>query len=446
MALALIVDDDESGLSGLVEWVREEGFEVRQAGSIAEAQGALDAHVPDLALIDLQLPDGSGLDLIAPLKQQPDVEIVVITAHGTIDTAIQALKLGASDYLTKPIDLPRLERLLHSVRRTVRLRNEVQELRGELRRLGRFGLLIGASPPMQQVYDLIAKVGPTNSTVLIVGETGVGKELVAQMVHRVSRRSEQPFVALNCAGVPATLIESELFGHEKGSFTGADRRRKGVFEQASGGALFLDEVLELPLELQAKFLRVLETGAFQRIGGEETCQVDVRIVAATNRDPEQAVRDGKLREDLHYRLNVFPIRVPPLRDRGDDLELLARYFLERLNQDAGASKRFSDSALDKLRLHRFSGNVRELRNVVERAFILAGERIDGAHIPLDVPAAVRTSDPHALDLSVGTPLEEIERRVILTTLEKVGGRRKDAAEMLGISLKTLYNRLKKYGV
>jgi len=445
MALALIVDDDKSGLSGLVEWVREESFDVRQAGSIAEARSALDAHVPDLALIDLQLPDGNGLDLIPLLKQHPDVEIVVITAHGTIDSAVQALKLGASDYLTKPIDLTRLQRFLHNVRRTLVLRNEVHELRGELRRLGRFGLLIGASPSMQQVYDLIAKVGPTNSTVLIVGETGVGKELVAQMVHRVSRRSQQPFVALNCAGVPATLIESELFGHEKGSFTGADRRRKGVFEQADGGTLFLDEVLEMPVELQAKLLRVLETGKFQRIGGEDACVVDVRIVAATNRDPEQAVRDGKLREDLHYRLNVFPIRVPPLRERGDDLELLARHFLDRQNEEASANKRLSEGAWDKLRLHRWNGNVRELRNVVERAFILAGDRIDTAHVPLDVPV-VRSTDSNSLEVPIGAPLDEIEQRVILTTLEKVGGRRKDAAEMLGISLKTLYNRLKKYGL
>ena len=285
MAQALIVDDDRSGLSGLVEWVREEDFEARQAGSLAEARKSLEVHVPDLALIDIQLPDGSGLDLIPSLREHPDVEIVVITGHGSIDSAIRALKLGASDYLTKPIDLTRLERVLHGVRKTLVLRDEIQELRGELRRLGRFGLLIGASAPMQQVYDLISKVGPTQSTVLVVGETGVGKELVAQMVHRVSRRRHKPFVALNCTAVPPTLIESELFGHEKGSFTGADRRRRGVFEQAAGGTLFLDEVLEMPVELQAKLLRVLETGEFQKVGGEETLRTDVRIIAATNRDP-----------------------------------------------------------------------------------------------------------------------------------------------------------------
>ena len=445
MAQALIVDDDRSGLSGLVEWVREEDFEARQAGSLAEARKSLEALVPDLALIDIQLPDGSGLDLIPSLREHPDVEIVVITGHGSIDSAIRALKLGASDYLTKPIDLTRLERVLHGVRKTLVLRDEIQELRGELRRLGRFGLLIGASTPMQQVYDLISKVGPTQSTVLVIGETGVGKELVAQMVHRVSRRRHKPFVALNCTAVPATLIESELFGHEKGSFTGADRRRRGVFEQAAGGTLFLDEVLEMPVELQAKLLRVLETGEFTKVGGEETLRADVRIIAATNRDPETAVREGKLREDLHYRLNVFPIVVPPLRDRGEDVELLARHFLEQQNEESGAAKRFSEGALDKLRLHRFSGNVRELRNVVERAFILAGDRIDTLHVPLDV-AATRPPDANRLEIPIGTPLEKVERQVILSTLDKVGGRRKDAAEVLGISAKTLYNRLKKYGV
>ena len=445
MAQALIVDDDHSGLSGLVEWVREEDFEARQAGSLAEARKSLEALVPDLALIDIQLPDGSGLDLIPSLREHPDVEIIVITGHGSIDSAIRALKLGASDYLTKPIDLTRLERVLHGVRKTLVLRDEIQELRGELRRLGRFGLLIGASAPMQEVYDLISKVGPTQSTVLVVGETGVGKELVAQMVHRVSRRRHKPFVALNCTAVPSTLIESELFGHEKGSFTGADRRRRGVFEQAAGGTLFLDEVLEMPVELQAKLLRVLETGEFQKVGGEETLRTDVRIIAATNRDPEKAVREGKLREDLHYRLNVFPIFVPPLRDRGEDVELLARHFLELQNEESGSAKRFSEGALDKLRLHRFSGNVRELRNVVERAFILAGERIDTLHVPLDV-AAARPPDANRLEIPIGTPLENVERQVILSTLDKVGGRRKDAAEVLGISAKTLYNRLKKYGV
>ncbi|HKQ61834.1 MAG TPA: sigma-54 dependent transcriptional regulator [Candidatus Polarisedimenticolaceae bacterium] len=448
MPHALIVDDERHSLDGVAEWVRQEGFEVKTAASVAQARAAIDGRPIDLALVDLRLPDGSGLDIIAALKEIPEIEIVVITGHGSIDSAIEALHRGATDYLTKPLDLTRLGKILVKVQHTLGLREQVSDLRGQLRRLGRFGCLIGASPVMQQSYDLIARVAPTSSTVFLTGETGVGKELAARMVHELSRRSKRPFIALNCGAVPPNLIESELFGHEKGSFTGAERQRKGIFEQADGGTLLLDEITEMPAELQVKLLRVLETASFTRIGGEELHQIDLRVVAATNRDPAQAVRDGKLREDLLYRLHVFPISLPPLRERGEDVVLLANYFLEQLNREAEVSKRFTDAALDKLRLHGWPGNVRELKNVVERAFILAGDRVDAEHVPLGEASTPRkeTNGGNGLSIAVGASLEEAEKELILATLERVGGSRRRAAEILKISLKTLYNRLKAYGI
>ena len=319
---------------------------------------------------------------------------------------------------------------------------QVGALRGELRKLGRFGSLIGASPAMQRVYDLISKVAPTEASVFVLGETGTGKELVAQTLHDMSPRRKGPFVPINCGAVSPTLIESELFGHEKGSFTGADRSHRVHFERAHDGTLFLDEVTEMPIDLQVKLLRVLETGKVQRVGGSEPIKVDVRTIAASNRSAQQAVAEGKLREDLHYRLNVFPLQLPPLREREDDVLLLAEAFLDELNkQSGGEPKAFTRAALDRLKAHTWPGNVRELRNVVQRAFILAPNDIGVDSLPLGV---VEERLGTTLAIRVGTPIDEAERRLILATLEHCAGDKKKAAEILKISLKTLYNRLNVY--
>ncbi len=443
MPRALVVDDDTNSCSGLADWVRGEGFEVHTAETLAQARERLGQGPIDLAILDLQLPDGSAIDLVHELQERPAVEVLIVTGHGSVDTAVEALRGGAVDYLTKPVDLARLRQALARIRRALELREEIVGLRCELRRLGRFGSMIGASPAMQQVYDLINRVAPTGATVLITGETGVGKELVARMVHERSGRAKRPFLPFNCGAVPPNLIESELFGHEKGSFTGADRQRKGIFERAHNGTLLLDELTEMPVDLQVRLLRVLETGVVTRVGGERAEPVDVRVVAATNRDPAEAVSSGRLRQDLLYRLNVFPIHVPPLRERAEDVELLARHFLDELNQAAQTTKVLSEAALDRLRAHAWPGNVRELRNVLERAFILAAGRIEAEQIPL----AGKPPEPSGpgLAIAVGTSVAEAERRLIQATLQQLEGNKKEAARVLGLSLKTLYNRLREYG-
>jgi DNA-binding NtrC family response regulator len=303
-----------------------------------------------------------------------------------------------------------------------------------------FGRLHGASPAMHSVRKLIERVAPTDATVFAIGESGSGKELVARTVHELSARARGPFVAINCAAVPATLIEAELFGYEKGAFTGASRQHRGYFERAAEGTLFLDEISEMAPDMQVRLLRVLETGRFTRVGGDAELQADARIVAATNRDPDAAVVAGQLREDLMYRLAVFPIKLPPLRARGEDAELLARHFLAELNRDAGTDKRFSRAALDVIRTHRWPGNVRELKHAVQRGFILADELVEIGFTPLPSAAASGAT----VEFAVGTSLSEIERRAIFASLDHCRGNKRRCAELLGISLKTLYNRLAEY--
>jgi two-component system response regulator AtoC len=309
----------------------------------------------------------------------------------------------------------------------------------------RFGLLYGASAPMQRVYRLIEKVARTDATVFVIGESGSGKELVANTVHQFSLRAQRPFVAINCGAIPANLIEAELFGHERGAFTGAVRSHKGLFERAAGGTLFLDEITEMAPEMQVRLLRVLETGKFTRVGGDAEVPADVRVIAATNRDPAEAVADGRLREDLMYRLAVFPIELPPLRVRGDDVELLARHFLDELNEASGTAKTFSDAGIAALYSRAWPGHVRELRNAVQRAFILADEVIGAEHLAIIPRATAPVCDGERLQFAVGTSLAVMERHTIFATLEHCGGNKKRAAEVLGVSLKTLYNRLTEYG-
>ncbi len=442
MPHALIVDDDLSFLLGLAEVVGREGFSTATASSVAQARAEVAKQAPDVLLTDLQLPDGSGLDLLQENTGVGSPEVILITGHASVETAVDALKRGAADYLTKPVDFARVKMVLTNLNRTRELKEEIGSLSTELRKLGRFGPLIGAAGTMQKVYDLIARVAKTEATIVITGETGTGKELVAQTVHEQSRRHKEPFLPINCGAVSPNLIESELFGHERGSFTGADRVHRGYFERANRGTLFLDEVTEMPIELQVKLLRVLETGTVTRIGGSEQIKVDVRVIAATNRKPEEAVAQGKLREDLLYRLNVFPIELPPLRDRGDDIELLAEHFLNLLNKGEGTSKRWTATALERVRQHNWPGNVRELRNVVQRAYILAEDEIGPEALPLARGVDERTSS--SLSVRVGMSIAEAERRLIIATLEGCGGDKKQAAETLKISLKTLYNRLNEY--
>jgi DNA-binding NtrC family response regulator len=440
MPRALLVDDDPGFLAGLAELVKREGFAVATAVSLKQAREEIASSPPDILLIDLNLPDGSGLDLPAELDAATAPEAILITGSASLQTAVDALRRGFADYLTKPVDFARVKMALGTVSRALELRGEISSLRGELRKLGRFGTMLGASPPMQQVYDLIDRVAGTDASILISGETGTGKELVAETIHRLSRRSKKPFLAVNCGALSANLIESELFGHERGSFTGADRVHKGYFERAHGGTLFLDEVTEA-LDIQVRLLRALETSTVSRVGGTEPIKVDVRIIAATSRHAEEAVSAGKLRDDLYYRLNVFPIRLPPLRDRGADIELLAEACLAELNQAEGTAKRFTSACLARLHRHAWPGNVRELQNVVRRAFILADEEVGVESLPLAASVEMAAS---SLVTQVGTPIAEAERRLILATLEHCGGDKKKAATVLKISLKTLYNRLNVY--
>ncbi len=445
--VALLVEDDALFRESLALLVRREGFEVREASSLAEARERLQETPVDVVFVDLGLPDGHGLELLGgeqPADERP--EIVVITGKATVDSAVDALRQGVLDYLSKPVDRHRLRATLAHVERTRDLRSEVGGLRDELRDLGRFGPLVGRSAPMMRVFDLIERVARTRATVLVLGESGVGKEVVAETVHRTSTRGHERFLAVNCGAVAPNVIESELFGHEKGSFTGADRVRRGYFEEASGGTLFLDEITEMSVELQVKLLRVLETSNVMRVGGTEAIPIDVRLIAASNQDPEQAVRDGRLREDLYYRLNVFPILIPPLRERVDDIEPLAVHFLALYNQREGTDKHWAPEALRRLRGHAWSGNVRELRNVVDRAAILAEDVIRDPALPAgDAPALRPTSEGGpSITLSLGETLEEVERRMILATMQLTEGDKKETARRLGISLKTLYNRLNVY--
>lgn len=463
MPHALIVDDDKSFRMGLAEAVILEGFTTATAATLSEARVEIARNTPDVLLVDLHLPDGSGLDFLDEMETIP--ETVLITGQATMETAVQSLRRGVADYLTKPVDFARVKMVLANVLRTRQLKEEIGGLRGELRRLGRFGGLIGASPAMQRVYDLIGRVAKTDATILITGDTGTGKEVAAQTLHQMSRRNKEAFLPLNCGAVSPNIIESELFGHERGSFTGADRVHKGYFERANKGTLFLDEITEMPLELQVKLLRVLETSEVMRLGGTESIKVNVRVIAATNRRPEQAVGDGKLREDLLYRLNVFPIHLPVLGERRDDIELLADHFLGLLNKQEGTSKDFTKSARERLRSHRWPGNVRELRNVVQRAYILAEDDIgvealplgggEGPPAPEAMPsAATGSAHPAAsaasgasgsnVTLKIGVSVPEAERRLILATLESFGGDKKKTADVLKISIKKLYNRLREY--
>jgi len=444
MLQAILIDDDDDFLAGLAEIAEQEGFSVTTAGSLKEARDHLASTPIDIALVDLVLPDGEGLELLRELKEMQSTDVIIISGAATVDSAIEALRQGALDYLTKPLDTRRLRAVLANAARLRSLKEQVGSLRGELRKFGRFGKMIGNSPPMQQVYDLVARVAPTDATVFVTGESGTGKELVAQAIVDLSPRRQKPFIPIDCGAIAPTLIESELFGHERGSFTGATQQRRGHFERASGGTLFLDEITEMPVELQVKLLRVLESGVLTRVGGESRIPVTVRLIAASNRPPQEAIQAGKLREDLYYRLNVFPIVLPPLRERGDDALLLAEAFLEDLHRTEGTTRRLSAAARERIRAYGWPGNVRELKNELRRAFILSEDVIELAELSAGAFAAAAPPVPRVAAPGGSGSLDDAERLLIIATLERCNGDKKKAAEILGISLKTLYNRLHVY--
>jgi len=444
MLNALIIDDDDDFLAGLAEIARQEGFVVQAAGSLKAAREHLARNPVDIVLVDLALPDGAGTVLLEELKDTPGTDVIIISGVATLDSAIEALRQGALDYLTKPIDTRRLRVVLANTARIRMLREEVSTLRGELRQFGRFGRMIGGSPRMQKVYDLITRVAPTSATVLVTGESGTGKELVAQAIVEMGPRRQKPFIPLDCGAVPPTLIESELFGHERGSFTGASQLRRGLFERASGGTVFLDEITEMPVELQVKLLRVLESGSLMRVGGETQITVDVRLIAASNRRPDEAIQAKKLREDLFYRLNVFPIPLPPLRERDQDALMLAETFLAQLNTTDDTSKVLSARARERILAYPWPGNVRELRNELQRAFIMADSTLELEDLATRPRSAAENRSGPTTAIDVTGSLGEAERQHILATLENCGGDKRKAAEILGISLKTLYNRLHLY--
>ncbi len=425
--------------------MRTWGFTTEAASDGEDALERITSFRPSIIISDLVMPRMGGLDLLRALKDDGGAfTVVILTAQGTVETAVEAIKEGAYDYLTKPIEPQRLKILLDKIVERQDTLREVKVLRKQLREHGSFGRMIGNSSQMRKVYQIIEQAAPTSASVLIWGESGTGKELVAQTIHQLSPRAQMPFVPINCAAIPETLLESEIFGHEKGAFTGAVDRREGCFELADRGTLFLDEIAEMTPATQVKLLRVLQERKFRRLGGRNEQSVDVRVIAATNVNPGEAVKNGKLREDLYYRLNVFAIELPPLRQRKEDLPLLIQSFLAEFNQRNNKHVSALDpAAMRILEQYNWPGNVRELRNVIERAVILSsGEFVDPKHLPPLVTESPDIVKP-TLSLAPGTTVEEAERRLILMTLEHTRDNKTRAAEILGISLKTLHNKLNK---
>jgi len=461
----LIVDDEPSQRTGLAAMLSAWGMKPETASDGIEALQRLNSFPADVIITDLNMPGLDGFGLLQRLRESGEMPpTLVLTAYGSIETAVQTVhELGAFWFVEKPIQPAALEVLLRRAGSHAGLRAAKSNLERQLRYKGSLGELVGTSSKMQEIFALLQQAGPSKACVLITGESGTGKELVARTIHELSARRQGPFVAINCAALPETLIESELFGHEKGSFTGASERRAGCFEVAQNGTLLLDEIGEMPMQTQAKLLRILEDSKVRRLGGKSEFEVDVRVVAATNKVPEEAVRGGHLREDLYYRLNVFQIHLPPLRERKEDLRLIAEALISDLNRKHLC--RIADLApvvMQALEHHQWPGNVRELRNVLERAVILAGEgTIELQHLPAFLQGtaaaaatvessthaaqAPSTSDVGGIRFQIGTTVEEAEKGLILHTLEHTRNNKTRAAEILGISLKTLHNKLKEYG-
>jgi len=446
-AHTLVVDDETNIREALATILEKRGYAVRTAGTGEEALEMLDVAPADLVLTDLKMPGMGGMSFLRRLKEKwPDTEVLIMTAFGSIDTAVEAMRSGAYDYLTKPIDRERFPVVVEKALERRDLASENKRLRDRLETRRRFDNMVGESEPMQKVYNQVEMVADSDVTVLLTGESGTGKELVARAIHHKSRRADGPFITLNCGALPESLFESELFGYEKGAFTGALTTKMGRFELANGGTLLLDEVGELSLKLQVDFLRVLETKEFRRLGGTKLIKVDTRIVAATNRNLEEAVKQGTFREDLYYRLNVVPIRLPSLRDRGDDIPLLVERFLQEFcAQHQIKPREISREAMRLLRRYAWPGNIRQLKNLMERLVVTVGDAVvQPEHLPEEIQAS--KADVHTMLVLLGTALEDIEHQVIARTLKEVTNHREKAAKILGISLRTLQYKIKTYGI
>jgi DNA-binding NtrC family response regulator len=443
----LIADDEEDARTGLASLVSTWGYDVAEAVDGKDALERASVFHPSVVIADVIMPHVDGLAILKPLADlEPAAAVILLTGHATVENAVSAMKDGAYDYLTKPVDPQRLGVLLEKVVERVEVLREVTLLRRQLKESRGFGPLLGVSPPMQEVYQFIELAAASSAPVLITGETGTGKELVARTIHQMSGRAKGPFVAVNCSAIPETLLESELFGHERGAFTGALERRAGYFELADAGTIFLDEITEMSPALQAKYLRVVQDGVVRRLGAKTELSVDVRLVAASNRDAAQAVQDKTLREDLFYRINVLSISLPPLRRRPEDIPLLVEAFITEFNAKYDRQvKSADDAAMAQLRDHGWPGNVRELRNVVERAVVgCEGDLITPACLPFSSNRAPVADHNGAVVLPVGTTLEKGERELIEKTLASVNNNKTRAAAILGTTPKTLHNKARRW--
>ncbi|MEM6640711.1 MAG: sigma-54 dependent transcriptional regulator [Pseudomonadota bacterium] len=437
MANVLIIDDETAFVDGIAAYLRRAGHQAVGVNTLAVARDITRDEVPDVVLLDLMLPDGSGLELLDAFEKTRPKQIIIVTGHSGVKSLIGDVAGPGVTYLQKPVEPADVISLINAVdtgEQTVGSNQSDSEASGVVLP----GQMIGASAAMENVHTLLRQVAPTGTAVLVQGESGTGKELVAEALHALSQRSGA-FVPVNCGGLSSELVSSQLFGHEKGSFTGASGRHKGFFQRAANGTLFLDEITEMPLDMQTHLLRALETGRVLPVGAEQDIEIDARLVAATNRDPAEAIREGHLREDLYFRLNVFPITLPPLREREKDARLLAQYFLDALNSSEGTSRYFTDDALENLAHHDWPGNVRELKHAVHRAHILATTDLI-EQIPVNAPAIDRGVE----GIRAGRSIADVERDLILATLKANGDDKKAAAASLGVSLKTLYNRLRDY--
>lgn len=441
----LIVDDEPNIRQGLAEALDDQGYEIQQAPSGETALELLRLTPFDLVLVDLVMEEMDGIEVLREVNRHwPQTEVVIITAYGTIETAVKALKEGAYDYLTKPINVKRFRSYVHNILRTQELEEENRRLREKLRTEQEYSQIIGQSEKLLTILEMIDQLAPTDVTILIEGESGTGKELVAQAIHQKSGRGQEAFISVNCGALPKQLIGSELFGHEKGAFTGASQQKQGRFQLAHRGTLFLDEIAEMDLEAQVNLLRILEEGQFRRVGGTRVIEVDVRVIAATNKSLKDQVRDKRFRADLFYRLNVVRMNLPPLRERREDIKLLTQHFLDTLSVKYHKSDlRLSPEVTARFLEYYWPGNIRELKNCVERMVILAREPIIGLDL-LPEPLQQRPSLPVMDGVSVGLSLAEVEKEMIRQTLEHTGGHRKRTAEILGISERDLYYKLKKY--
>ncbi len=448
--IKVLVVDDEAAMREVLEMrLQEWGFDICLAGDGLEGKAMAESFDPDIVISDVIMPQLSGMELLRDLKAgDPDRPIILMTAQASIDLAVDAMKQGAQDYVTKPIDYTKLRETLKDVEQEIELRRESRKIRTQLDRGAGFGDFIGTSKPMREIYDLISSISASDASVIITGESGTGKELAARTIHNLSLRSKGPFVAINAAAIPENLMESEMFGHEKGAFTGATAMQTGCFERANRGTFLLDEIAEMPIALQPKLLRVLENRSVRRVGGNQEFIVDVRVLAATNREPREAVEAGKLREDLFYRLNVFTVALPPLRERNADIPLLAQSFIREFNQKHKSHvESCKNETMEILKAYSWPGNVRELRNILERAAILAkGAWIEPSHLPpylRNSPApekGARTLSPQ------GVTAAEAEKELILSTLRLTNNNKAEAARQLGLDVKTIRNKLKAYGI